>query len=161
MLKWWVVYLCGHIVLHTLVLPEWETEAWCSKTPHSRPNRGHLCQWHVFESFEVQPGLWPSPKSHHRKASYSTAGEVSSLRFLTNCTFHLRRKPSELLAGSVFLARAKRENCSESWSKTLLKAKWHLSHIQQCLCWNTRWSTQSQRQEKGRKFSAYTRGLIW
>lgn len=57
--------------------------------------------------FLVQPGLWPSPKSHHRKASYSTAGEVSSLRFLTNYTLQLRRKPSELLAGRVFLARVK------------------------------------------------------
>ena len=49
---------------------------------------------------------------------------------LTNYTRHLRRKLSEHLAGSVFLAEAKGKLRVE---ETLLKAKWHLSLIQPSL----------------------------
>lgn len=84
--------------------------------------QGHLCLCGVSLRVCVQPCLWPSPKSRHR--SYSAAGEVSSLRFLTNYTLHLWRKSSELLAASVFLVRwggkLFREWKKHSWKQTVL-----------------------------------------
>lgn len=98
------IYLCWNGGLYVFVVVV-ILLFWCFKTWHSG------CQWSksplsfVATSLRVcvQPCLWPSPKSLHK--SYSAAGEVASLRFLTNYTLHLWRKSSKLLAWSVFLVR--------------------------------------------------------
>lgn len=56
-------------------------------------------RWLVLWEFAAQPGLWPSPKSHHRKSSYWAAGEVSSLRFPNKLHPSLVEKAQRALGG--------------------------------------------------------------
>lgn len=88
-------------------------------------------RWLVLWEFAVQPGLWPSPKSHHRKASYWAAGEVSSLRFPNKLHPSLVEKAQRALGGEHALGRGEGKTALRV-QETLLKAKWHLSHIQWC-----------------------------
>lgn len=88
-------------------------------------------RWLILWEFAVQPGLWPSPKSHHRKASYWAAGEVSSLRFPNKLHPSLVEKAQRALGGEHALGRGEGKTALRV-QETLLKAKWHLSHIQWC-----------------------------
>lgn len=88
-------------------------------------------RWLVLWEFAAQPGLWPSPKSHHRKSSYWAAGEVSSLRFPNKLHPSLVEKAQRALGGEHAVGWGEGKTALRV-QETLLKAKWHLSHIQWC-----------------------------
>lgn len=106
---WLVECLRGHLAA---ILPKWKLKFSTLRLNTVEQTMVTFVGWRVFGEVVVQTGLWPGPKSHHRKASYSAAGEVSSLRLLTNYTLHLWRKPSSWLGAWSWLGC--RENCSVS-----------------------------------------------
>lgn len=149
--------LCSRLVLYSCSsrVREWSSLlSRSTRLSKSWPLLSVACLW----EFVVQPGLWPSPKSHRRKANYSATGEVSSLRLLTNYSLRSWRAQSELLAESVFLARVKVKPAPRL-KEMLLKAKRHLSHTAQCLSAEEEDRVHVVRAKE--KFSPCTRGLIW